>query len=64
MPAEQTGTRVTCEDLATRETESKVVRDDYVIVTDGLMEISAMQVYGNGTTQVTLKRRKGANDAG
>ncbi|HEX4521636.1 MAG TPA: hypothetical protein VH063_18825 [Gaiellaceae bacterium] len=51
------GTRVTCEDIATGETESKVIKDDYMVITDGRMEIAAMQFYGNGTVQITLKRK-------
>lgn len=52
----QVGTRVTCEDLATGESESQVIRDDYCLVTDGRMEVTSMQVHGNGTVQITLKK--------
>lgn len=58
-PEYKMGTRVTCQDLATGEIESRVICDDYVIVTDGRMKIAAMQVYANGTVQVTLKRSSG-----
>ena len=50
------GTRVTCEDIETGESESAVIHDDYIIVTDGACEISSMQVYSSGTVQVTIKR--------
>ena len=52
------GTRITCEDIATGESESKVIVDDYCLVTDGLMEVTYMQVYANGTVQMTLKKRE------
>jgi hypothetical protein len=48
------GTRVTCEDVATGESESRVIRDDWVIVTDGRVEVDAINVYSNGTVNVTL----------
>lgn len=58
------GTRVTCEDIETGESESAVIRDDYIIVTDGTCEITSMQVYGNGTVQLTIKRQRGTTAAG
>ena len=51
-----TGTRVTCEDLATGETESRVIQDDYVVVCDGRRYLDGMQVYRkSGTVVITLK---------
>lgn len=50
------GTRVTCEDIATGETESVVLKDNYVVVTSGNHYVSSTQRYGNGTTVVTIKR--------
>ena len=50
------GTRVTCEDLATGESESKVIRDDWVLITDGVYALDGLQQYGNGTVVLTLKR--------
>lgn len=50
------GTRVTCEDLATGETESVVIRDNHVVITDGNRYVSNTQVYpGGGTTVVTIR---------
>lgn len=52
------GTRITCEDLESGETETQTIVDGYCIVTDGLMEVTSMQVYGNGTVQLTLKKKE------
>jgi hypothetical protein len=51
------GTRVTCEDVATGEKQSVVLVDDYLLITDGLIELDGVQIYGNGTTVLTVKRR-------
>ena len=50
------GTEITARDLDSGETETKVIRDDWLVITDGAYEIAGVQVYGNGTVQVTLKR--------
>jgi hypothetical protein len=50
------GTRVTAEDIATGEGESKVIRDDYVLITDGRVYLHHRQVYKNGTVVLTIKR--------
>ena len=50
------GTRVTCEDLDTGETESVVIENDYVLVTDGTVHLHRQGVFVNGTTTLTLKK--------
>lgn len=50
------GTRVTCEDLATGETESVVIKDDYVLVTDGTVHLHHQSVFVNGTATLTIKK--------
>ena len=52
------GTRVTCEDIETGETESRVIRDDYALIVDGAMELAHLQVYRNGTVQIVLKPQR------
>ena len=49
-------TRVTCEDLDTGETESVVIEDDYVLVTDGSVHLTYQSVFVNGTATLTLKK--------
>lgn len=52
------GTRVTCEDVETGETDSVVVENDFVVVTDGDRYVSNVQSYPKtGTTVLTIKRR-------
>ena len=53
------GTKVTCTDLATGESESAVIKDDYIVVTDGSRYVSGVQIYPKaGTVVVTIKTRK------
>jgi hypothetical protein len=53
-----TGTRVTCTDLDSGESEECEITDDYVIVTDGRCYVSHIQVYPkSGTSVLTLKMR-------
>lgn len=53
------GTQVTCTDLTTGESESAVIKDDYIIVTDGICSVSGVQAYPTtGTVVVTIKTRK------
>lgn len=49
------GTRVTCEDVDTGETETQVICDDWVVITDGSHYIDAIVRHRNGTVQVTIK---------
>lgn len=51
------GTRITCTDVATGESESAVIRDDYLLVTDGRVYLDSRQTYANGTTVLTIKRK-------
>lgn len=51
------GTRVTCEDLGTGETESIEISDNYILVTDGCYQLTNEQHYANGTVVLTLKRQ-------
>ena len=49
------GTRITCEDLESGETETRVIRDDWVVITDGKYEVASLSQYANGTAVVTVK---------
>lgn len=51
------GTRVTCEDIATGEFESRTIENDYVLVTDGTCYEASIQAYRNGTHVITIKGR-------
>lgn len=52
------GTRVTCEDVETGESESKVITDDWKVITDGAYYLDGVQSYPkSGTVVLTLKRR-------
>lgn len=50
------GTRVTATDLATGESETVEIRDDYVVTCDGRSYVDGVQAYANGTHIVTIKR--------
>ena len=53
------GTRVTCEDIETGETDSQVIENNYVVITDGNTHVSDVQHYpGTGTTVLTIKRKQ------
>jgi hypothetical protein len=55
------GTEVTCKDIETGESETQIIEDNYVVITDGRCFISHIQSYpGSGTTVLTIK--KGAAD--
>lgn len=49
------GTRVTCEDIETGESETQVIEDDWVMVCDGKYEITHINSFANGTAVVTVK---------
>ncbi len=53
------GTRVTCTDIDTGDTQTVVLVDDYVVITDGCMKVETVQQWGNGTVQFTVKRLGG-----
>lgn len=64
MGGDKAGTEVTARDLETGESETKVIRDDWVVITDGAYRLDGVQAYGNGTVVVTLKREtRSAADA-
>lgn len=51
------GIRVTVEDLATGDTETKVIRDDWVLICDGRVYLDGLQEWPkSGTVQLTIKR--------
>lgn len=53
------GIRVTVEDLITGETQSREIRDDYVLVVAGSCYVEKTMAYpGTGTHVVTIKGRK------
>ncbi len=53
-----TGTRVTATDLSTGESESIEITDNYVVIVDGDRYVSGAQIYANGTSVVTIKKRE------
>lgn len=44
-------------DLLTGESESAIVRNDYVLITDGDRYLANVQEYATGTVVLTVKRR-------
>lgn len=51
-----TGFRVTVEDLATGEAQSRIVSEgDYMLIPFAPCYLHSAQVYGNGTVSITLK---------
>lgn len=59
----QQGIRITVEDLESGESETKVIRDDVMVVVHGTAHVSAVSDYpSSGTQQWTIKgiRRGGA----
>jgi hypothetical protein len=50
--------RVTVEDLATGETETVEIMDDYVILAAGSCHVDHVQAYANGTHILTVKGRR------
>lgn len=56
------GTRITCEDVDTGESEAKVIENDWLVICDGDRYVDGIQVYpGTGTAVITVKRRRAAN---
>ena len=56
------GTRVTATDVDSGETESLVIEDNHVVITDGTAYLSGVQFYpGTGTSVLTIKHRKAAS---
>lgn len=53
------GTRITCTDLRTGETETQEIQDGQFLVVCGPDRyVSYETVYGNGTNVVTIKRHE------
>jgi hypothetical protein len=52
------GIEVTVKDLATGKTETKVINDDYILITAGDCYLDAVQQYSTGTVVLTVKGRK------
>lgn len=51
------GTRVTCEDLDTGESESAEIHDDWLLICDGDRYLHHVNCHANGTVVLTIKRR-------
>lgn len=51
------GTRITCTDVDTGDTDTTVIKDDYCVIVDGNRYVDHLAVHGNGTVVVTIKRR-------
>lgn len=53
------GIRVTCTDIDTGETETRVIENDYVVICDGNRYVDAVSSYPKaGTVVVTIKTWK------
>ena len=53
------GIRVTVTDLDTGESDSAVIKDDYVVICDGDRYVSGIRVHPTtGTAVITVKRRE------
>lgn len=52
------GTRITCTDVETGESDSAVIENDYLLVTDGSAYLDGVQRYASGTTVLTIKQRE------
>lgn len=57
------GTRVTCEDIETGESETTVIENDYVVVTDGNRYVHDVRWHQGGTVVITIKRSEAAVSA-
>ena len=57
------GTRVTCTDIDTGDTETTVIEDDYVLICDGRARLAGEQRHANGTTVLTVKVDRSAERA-
>ena len=51
------GTKVTCTDVETGESESAVITNDYIVICDGDRYLDHVQQHANGTVVLTIKRR-------
>lgn len=51
------GTRITCTDVDTGESESRTIVNDFCLVCDGDRYVDGVAKYANGTTVITIKRR-------
>lgn len=53
--SEGSGTRVTALDIDAGDSESRVIKDDYDLVTDGDCYVHGVVTYPNGTHVITVK---------
>lgn len=51
------GTRITCTDVDTGESESRTIVDDYCLICDGNTYLDGLVRHANGTTVITVKRK-------
>lgn len=57
------GTKVTCQDVETGESESAVITDDHLIITDGRAYLASVVAYANGTQILTVKKAASVDEA-
>lgn len=55
--APERGTKVISIDVQSGDTETVVIEDDFVVITDGNLAVTTIGTHANGTAQVTLKRK-------
>jgi hypothetical protein len=51
------GTRVTCTDIDSGESQTEEIANNYILVTDGRCYLDGVVEHANGTTILTVKRR-------
>lgn len=53
------GTRITCTDVETGESETVTIENDFLVITDGNRYLASVVAYPkSGTTVITIKRRQ------
>lgn len=55
-------TEVTCRDTESGKSETKVIEDDWMVVTDGVFDSIHVQRFSNGTAIITIKRKNTPED--
>ncbi len=52
------GTEVTARDVANGDSDTVVLHNDYVCITDGSCRVAHVQAFANGTHILTIKGRR------
>jgi hypothetical protein len=54
----QEGTKVVATDLATGDSDERIIRNDYCLIVDGDLYLDGIASHANGTVILTIKRAK------